>query len=61
LTEAVLPELGPYIKEWSLIPGDGGRFEVTVNGKLVFSKLESQRHAEVEEIRELIRRELKAL
>ncbi len=57
----MLAELGPYIKEWSLIPGDGGRFEVTVNGKLVFSKLQAQRHVEVEELSGLIRREIEAL
>jgi selT/selW/selH-like putative selenoprotein len=57
----VLAELGPSIKEWSLIPGDGGRFEVTVNGKLVFSKLQSQRHVGVEELSGLIRREIEAL
>jgi hypothetical protein len=34
---------------------------VTVNGKLVFSKLELQRHAEVKEISELIRREIEVL
>jgi selenoprotein W-related protein len=61
LTAEVLPELGPYIKEWSLIPGDGGRFEVVVNGKLVFSKLETQRRADVTEISQLIRREVEAL
>ena len=38
-----------------LIPADGGRFEVTVNGKLVYSKLESGRHAEPGEVLALVK------
>jgi selenoprotein W-related protein len=38
-----------------LIPSDGGRFEVSVNGTLVFSKLESRRRAEIDEIYALVR------
>lgn len=53
--------MGPHIKLWSLVPSDGGRFEVVVNGKLVFSKLETKRHVDVEEISQLIRREVEAL
>ena len=34
----------------SLIPSDGGRFEVTVNGKLVYSKLETKRHVQPGEV-----------
>jgi len=37
-----------------LIPADGGRFEVEVNGRLVFSKLELRRHPEPGEIVKLI-------
>ena len=48
----------PYVESWTLIPSDGGRFEVEVNGKLVYSKLETRRHAEIDEIRDLLRRAL---
>lgn len=37
-----------------LIPSDGGKFEVGVNGELVFSKLQLKRHAEAGEIINLI-------
>jgi selenoprotein W-related protein len=42
------------IESVALRPSDGGRFEVSVNGQLVFSKLELRRHAEAGEIVNLI-------
>jgi len=33
-----------------LIPGSGGEFEVTVDGKLVFSKKQERRFPEPEEV-----------
>ncbi len=42
------------IESVALVPSDGGRFEVSVNGDLVFSKLQSKRHAEAGEILGLI-------
>ena len=42
------------IESVALIPSDGGRFEVSVNGELVFSKLQAKRHAEAGEILNLI-------
>ncbi len=42
------------IESATLIPSDGGRFEVAVNGELIFSKLQSHRHAEQGEIVNLI-------
>lgn len=44
------------IEEIKLIPSDEGRFEVTVNGQLLFSKLELHRHAEAGEVVGLVRR-----
>jgi len=38
----------------TLIPSSGGRFEVLVNGKLIFSKAESHRHAFPGEIAAMI-------
>ena len=38
----------------TLVPSDGGRFEVSVNGELVYSKLQTKRHAEAGEILNLI-------
>ena len=38
-----------------MIPGEKGRFEVTIDGDLVFSKAELGRHAEPGEVVELAR------
>ncbi len=38
-----------------LLPADGGRFEVSVDGTLVFSKLETGRFPENKEILDQIR------
>ncbi|CAN5632557.1 hypothetical protein BH23GEM1_BH23GEM1_07320 [soil metagenome] len=38
-----------------LIPSSGGKFEVVVDGKLVFSKAKLRRHAEKGEILKLVR------
>ena len=38
------------IETISLFPSDGGRFEVSLNGKLIYSKLETKRHAEPGEV-----------
>ena len=42
------------IEALTLIPSDGGRFEVSVNGKLVYSKLATHRHAEAGEVVNLL-------
>ncbi|MBI5823263.1 MAG: hypothetical protein HZB18_04495 [Chloroflexi bacterium] len=42
------------IESVALIPSDGGRFEVGVNGGVVYSKLEKKRHAEAGEILTII-------
>ena len=46
------------IKNWTLIPSKGGKFELTVNGELLYSKLETGRHAEEGEIQEVLRQHL---
>ena len=38
------------ISEFVIIPSDGGRFEVAVDGELMFSKLEAGRFPEEDEI-----------
>jgi selenoprotein W-related protein len=43
------------IEAIKLVPSDGGRFEIAVNGKLLFSKLETHRHAEPGEVLGLVR------
>jgi len=42
-----------------LVPSDGGRFEISVGDTLVYSKLQTRRHAEPGEVLGLVRKELK--
>ena len=42
------------IQQITLIPSDGGCFEVTLNGKRIYSKLQTHRHAEPGEIQNLL-------
>jgi selenoprotein W-related protein len=51
LLKAFEPEIGSI----TLIPSDGGRFEVTVNGKLLYSKLQTGRHSEPGEVLGLVK------
>jgi selenoprotein W-related protein len=43
------------VRALTLVPGDGGCFEVKVNGKLVFSKLQVHRFPEAGEVMTAIR------
>jgi selenoprotein W-related protein len=58
LAGQVLNALEKQISSFTLVPADGGRFEVTVNGRLVYSKLAAGRHAEPGEVLALIGREV---
>ena len=44
----------PEIETLTLVPSDEGRFEVEVNGSLVYSKLKTKRHAEAGEVAGLV-------
>lgn len=50
MVSQVLDEFEDHITNINLIPSDGGRFEVVVDGDLVYSKLETGRHAEYEDV-----------
>lgn len=52
----LIKEFEPEIESFTLVPSDGGRFEVSVNDKLVYSKLETRRHAEPGEVAGIIRK-----
>jgi selenoprotein W-related protein len=54
----MLKDFEHEIAEWKLIPSRGGVFEVIIDGELVFSKKQLDRHAEVDEIRQLIKARL---
>ena len=54
LTDELLNSLAAEIERLTLLPSSGGRFEVTVNDELVYSKLATGRHAEPGEIKQLV-------
>ena len=56
LLDELLKHYEHLIEEIKMIPSDGGKFEVTVNGQLLFSKLAVHRHAEPGEILGLVRK-----
>lgn len=51
----LLDEFESDIDELTLIVSDGGRFEVEFDGDLVYSKKETGRHAEYEDVATPIR------
>ena len=58
--------MGAFLKDYvstiskiSLIPSDNGRYEITINDDLIYSKAETGRHAEPPEIISLFERYLK--
>lgn len=50
LANDLLKQFEHLIEMITLVPSDGGRFEVSVNGQLIYSKLQTQRHAQPGEI-----------
>lgn len=56
----LLNEFEHLVERISLVPSDGGRFEVTVNDQLIYSKLQTNRHAEPGEVVGLVNRIVKA-
>jgi selenoprotein W-related protein len=59
LASELLKKFEPEIETLALLPSEGGRFEVSVNGKLVYSKLQTGRHAEPGEVAGLVEKLLK--
>ena len=43
MTEALLGDFESQITDITLMPSDGGRFEVTVDGELIYSKKSTKR------------------
>jgi selenoprotein W-related protein len=46
------------IETLTLVPSDGGKFEVSVDGGLVYSKLQTSRHAEPGEVLGLVAKKI---
>lgn len=59
MTTALLNDFEFQISGFTLVPSDGGRFEVSINSDLIFSKLELGRHAEPGEVNELMTKYIK--
>ncbi len=55
MTENLITDLKDRIQRLVLVPSDGGRFEVSIDGKQVFSKLQTGRFPEYQEIRKQIK------
>jgi selenoprotein W-related protein len=58
LAADLLEQLEAEIQGITLVPSSGGRFEVSVNGDLIYSKLQTHRHAEPGEVVILVRKML---
>ena len=56
LMDELLKHYEHLIETITLVPSDGGKFEVSVNGQLLYSKLETHRHAEPGEVLGLVRK-----
>lgn len=52
----MLKEFEEDIESITLVPSEGGRYEFSVNDRLIYSKLETHRHAEPGEVVELVRK-----
>ena len=50
LAKELLKDYEHVIEAVVLVPSDGGKFEVSVNRQLIYSKLKTNRHAEAGEI-----------
>ena len=58
MTDELLTSWAPIIADIQLIPSSGGRFEVMVDGELVYSKLQLKRHANPGEVAGLVEAKL---
>jgi len=56
LMDELLKHYEHLIETITLVPSDGGKFEMSVNGQLLYSKLETHRHAEPGEVLGLVRK-----
>lgn len=54
----MLQTFEPEIESVTLIPSDSGRFEVNINGRLVYSKMETGRHIEPADLNKLVKQYL---
>jgi selenoprotein W-related protein len=60
MTDTLLSTFGNKIQRLTLQPSSGGRYEVTIDGELVYSKKATGKHPPVELIVDEVRRRLPA-
>ncbi len=60
LAAEILGGWAPVIAELRLVPSGGGRFEVTLDDELLYSKAATRRHAQPGEVVALVRDRLGA-
>jgi len=58
LTDQILKAFKMDIEAFTLIPSGGGRFEVTLDGELIYSKLQEKRFPEYAEIEPHIKKKV---
>jgi selenoprotein W-related protein len=58
VTADLIKEFESQVTSWTLIPSGGGAFEVKVDDELVYSKLQTGRHTDSNELRPLIKAKL---
>jgi selenoprotein W-related protein len=56
LADDLLKNFESEIESVTLVPSNGGRYEISVNGQLIFSKLKTGRHAEPGEVIGLVQK-----
>lgn len=56
LAANLLDQFESNIEQIKLIPSSGGRYEITVNGELLYSKLSTYRHANPGEVEQLVQK-----
>jgi len=58
LTEQLLKAFKQDIEGFTLIPSGGGRFEVSLDGELIYSKLQEKRFPEYDEIEQHLKKKV---
>jgi selT/selW/selH-like putative selenoprotein len=58
--DLIVDRYDKYFEQISLKPSDGGRFEIVINDTTIFSKLESDRFPEDDELLDLVAEEIGA-
>jgi selenoprotein W-related protein len=56
LANDLLKNFESEIESVTLVPSNAGRFEISVNGQLIFSKLKTGRHADAGEVIGLVQK-----